>query len=98
VASFWQSLVYCCGSQPKGLAKRPGSLVEPAGKELPNLKWGPPDYRLAGGPFITGSDFLMDGGVTAAYSYGELEAEMTSSILRAGPVNVDAVSKLRRRK
>jgi len=24
------------------------------------------------GTFITGSDFLMDGGVTASYSYGEL--------------------------
>jgi NAD(P)-dependent dehydrogenase (short-subunit alcohol dehydrogenase family) len=24
------------------------------------------------GAFITGSDFLMDGGVTAAYGYGEL--------------------------
>jgi len=24
------------------------------------------------GTFITGSDFLMDGGVTAAYFYGEL--------------------------
>jgi hypothetical protein len=24
------------------------------------------------GAFITGSDFLMDGGVTAAYWYGEL--------------------------
>ena len=25
-----------------------------------------------GGAFITGSDFLMDGGVTAAYWYGEI--------------------------
>lgn len=25
-----------------------------------------------GGAFITGSDFLMDGGVTASYRYGEL--------------------------
>ena len=24
------------------------------------------------GGFITGSDFLMDGGVTAAYGYGEI--------------------------
>ncbi|MBP1134957.1 hypothetical protein JOE31_001189 [Arthrobacter sp. PvP023] len=29
--------------------------------------WGDPD-----GAFITGSDFLMDGGVTASYFYGEL--------------------------
>jgi hypothetical protein len=27
------------------------------------------------GTFITGSDFLMDGGVTAAYWYGELAPE-----------------------
>jgi hypothetical protein len=27
------------------------------------------------GAFITGSDFLMDGGVTAAYWYGELAPE-----------------------
>jgi len=26
----------------------------------------------AAGAFITGSDFLMDGGVTAAYWFGEL--------------------------
>jgi NAD(P)-dependent dehydrogenase (short-subunit alcohol dehydrogenase family) len=26
------------------------------------------------GGFITGSDFLMDGGVTAAYWYGELNS------------------------
>jgi hypothetical protein len=26
------------------------------------------------GEFITGSDFLMDGGVTAAYRFGELAA------------------------
>ena len=30
------------------------------------------------GGFITGSDFLMDGGVTAAYWYGEL-AEMSAN-------------------
>lgn len=29
----------------------------------------------ADGTFITGSDFLMDGGVTAAYWYGELAAK-----------------------
>jgi len=27
------------------------------------------------GAFITGSDFLMDGGVTAAYWFGELAAK-----------------------
>jgi hypothetical protein len=29
-------------------------------------------HRLSDGAFITGSDFLMDGGVTASYFYGEL--------------------------
>jgi hypothetical protein len=29
------------------------------------------------GAFITGSDFLMDGGVTASYFYGELAPEST---------------------
>jgi NAD(P)-dependent dehydrogenase (short-subunit alcohol dehydrogenase family) len=35
---------------------------------------GTPDALLMGpdGAFITGSDFLMDGGVTAAYWFGEL--------------------------
>jgi hypothetical protein len=28
--------------------------------------------RGEGGAFITGSDFLMDGGVTAAYWFGDL--------------------------
>ncbi len=27
------------------------------------------------GAFITGSDFLMDGGVTASFFYGELKPE-----------------------
>ena len=43
----------------------------------------------ADGAFITGSDFLMDGGVTAAYWYGEL-APVTAGLGRAqregGPV------------
>jgi hypothetical protein len=35
---------------------------------------GTPGALLMGadGAFITGSDFLMDGGVTAAYWYGDL--------------------------
>jgi hypothetical protein len=31
------------------------------------------------GAFITGSDFLMDGGVTAAYWYGELSPDAKNS-------------------
>ena len=39
------------------------------------------------GAFITGSDFLMDGGVTAAYWYGELGAEVTGGIMHISPSN-----------
>ena len=40
---------------------------------------------MADGGFITGSDFLMDGGVTAAYWYGELapEAKYGNKYMRA---------------
>jgi hypothetical protein len=34
------------------------------------------DY-FANHAFITGSDFLMDGGVTVAYWYGELAPQVT---------------------
>ena len=44
------------------LAKRGNSLRVMAEA----VRWG------KRGAFITGSDFLMDGGVTAAYWYGEL--------------------------
>jgi hypothetical protein len=37
------------------------------------------------GGFITGSDFLMDGGVTAAYWYGDV-AEVRGSV--SAPVSV----------
>jgi hypothetical protein len=33
--------------------------------------------RSPDGAFITGSDFLMDGGVTASYWYGELAPKET---------------------
>jgi NAD(P)-dependent dehydrogenase (short-subunit alcohol dehydrogenase family) len=45
-------------------AKRPGTPDEVA--NVGALLMGPD------GGFITGSDFLMDGGVTASYWYGEL--------------------------
>jgi NAD(P)-dependent dehydrogenase (short-subunit alcohol dehydrogenase family) len=50
-------------------AKRPGTPDEVA--TVAALLMGPD------GGFITGSDFLMDGGVTAAYWYGELASEQT---------------------
>ena len=31
------------------------------------------------GAFITGSDFLMDGGVTASYFYGELAEDASEN-------------------
>jgi hypothetical protein len=45
-------------------AKRPGTPDEVG--TVGALLMGPDGW------FITGSDFLMDGGVTAAYWYGEL--------------------------
>ena len=45
-------------------AKRPGTPDEVA--NVAALLMGPD------GGFISGSDFLMDGGVTASYWYGEL--------------------------
>jgi NAD(P)-dependent dehydrogenase (short-subunit alcohol dehydrogenase family) len=59
---------------PRGAGYRRMIELSPAGRagtpdEVANvaaLLMGP------GGGFITGSDFLMDGGVTASYFYGEL--------------------------
>jgi NAD(P)-dependent dehydrogenase (short-subunit alcohol dehydrogenase family) len=39
----------------------------------------------ADGAFITGSDFLMDGGVTAAYFYGDLAPQVAPSSGRQAP-------------
>ena len=52
------------------LAKRGNSLRVMAEA----IRWGKRGALLMGpdGGFITGSDFLMDGGVTAAYWYGDL--------------------------
>ena len=48
--------------------------VSPAGRAGTPDEVGTVGALLMGsdGGFITGSDFLMDGGVTAAYWYGEL--------------------------
>ena len=64
-------------SGPRGDGYRKMIEVSPAGRA------GTPDEVAAiaamlmgpDGTFITGSDFLMDGGVTAAYWYGELAAK-----------------------
>jgi hypothetical protein len=51
-------------------------MIEPLrGRPRRHARRGRNRRRAADGPdggFITGSDFLMDGGVTAAYWYGEL--------------------------
>jgi NAD(P)-dependent dehydrogenase (short-subunit alcohol dehydrogenase family) len=60
--------------EPRGAGYRRMIEVSEAGRP------GTPDevgivgarLRSADGAFITGSDFLMDGGVTAAYWFGEL--------------------------
>ncbi len=48
--------------------------LPPAGRGGTSDEVGPVGALLIGpdGAFITGSDFLMDGGVTAAYWYDEL--------------------------
>ena len=43
------------------------------------------------GAFITGSDFLIDGGVTFAYWYGELAPKKIIIILRSAEANIPTV-------
>ena len=72
---------------PRGESYRRMLELSPAGRA------GTPDEvatvaALLMGPdgaFITGSDFLMDGGVTASYFYGELAPAMTTP---SGPLPV----------
>ena len=53
-----------------------GLRASTAGRAVTPDKVGTVGALLMGpdGAFITGSDFLMDGGVTAAYWFGELAA------------------------
>jgi len=59
----------------------PAGKLPPHDRAFPAGRSGTPDKAgtvsawLMGpdGVFITGSDFLMDGGATAAYWYGEIE-------------------------
>ncbi len=44
------------------------------------------------GAFVTASDFLMDGGVTAAYWYGYLAPKWRSRLGRASRRPFDAVA------
>ena len=59
---------------PRGEGYRRMIELSPAGRAGTPDEVGALGALLMGhdGAFITGSDFLMDGGVTAAYFYGEL--------------------------
>ena len=46
------------------------------------------------GAFITGSDFLMDGGVTAAYRFGELAPNWRLTVGAAPPNNITIATTL----
>ena len=61
-------------SGPRGDGYRKMITISPAGRAGTPDEVGAVGELLMGpnGAFITGSDFLMDGGVTAAYWYGEL--------------------------
>jgi len=61
-------------SGPRGAGYRHMLALSPAGRAGTPDEVGHVGALLMGpdGAFITGSDFLMDGGVTAAYWYGEL--------------------------
>jgi len=62
---------------PRGEGYRRMLALSPAGRAGTPDEVGTIGALLMGpdGAFITGSDFLMDGGVTAAYWYGELAPE-----------------------
>ena len=72
---------------PRGAGYRRMIDVSPAGRGGTPDEVGAVGALLMGrdGAFITGSDFLMDGGVTAAYRYGDLairlRAQTTTIIL-----------------
>ncbi len=61
-------------SGPRGVGYRRMIEISPAGRAGTPDEVGVVGALLMGrdGAFITGSDFLMDGGVTSAYWYGEL--------------------------
>jgi NAD(P)-dependent dehydrogenase (short-subunit alcohol dehydrogenase family) len=61
-------------SGPRGEGYRKMIQLSPAGRAGTPDEVGVVGALLMGhdGAFITGSDFLMDGGVTASYWYGEL--------------------------
>ena len=64
-------------SGPRGEGYRRTIELSPAKRAGTSDEVGTIGALLMGseGAFITGSDFLMDGGVTASYFYGELAPE-----------------------
>jgi NAD(P)-dependent dehydrogenase (short-subunit alcohol dehydrogenase family) len=64
---------------PRGEGYRRMIELSPAGRACTPDEVGTVGALLIGpdGAFITGSDFLMDGGVTASYFYGELAPTAT---------------------
>lgn len=64
-------------SGPRGAGYRKMLEISPAGRGGTPDEVGAVAALLMGpeGSFITGSDFLMDGGVTASYWYGELKPQ-----------------------
>ncbi|CAH0291811.1 D-threitol dehydrogenase [Arthrobacter sp. Bi83] len=66
---------------PRGEGYRRMIGLSPAGRGGTPDEVGTVGALLMGqdGAFITGSDFLMDGGVTASYFYGELAPQKTES-------------------
>jgi len=66
---------------PRGEGYRRMIELSPAGRAGTPDEVGAVGALLMGpdGGFITGSDFLMDGGVTASYFYGELAPDATAS-------------------
>ena len=64
------------GRNVRQTAAKSGTIWTPP--PPPTIQRNPCKSVLLGG-FITGSDFLMDGGVTAAYWHGELDEVRRSS-------------------
>jgi hypothetical protein len=73
---------------PRGEGYRRMIELSPAGRGGTPDEVGTVGALLMGpdGAFITGSDFLMDGGVTSSYFYGELAPKMNpNDVGRLGP-------------
>ena len=71
-------------SGPRGASYRRMLEISPAGRAGTPDEVGNVGALLMGadGALITGSDFLMDGGVTAAYWFGELASTRSARILQ----------------